>query len=235
MVLTDYLLEAQQRMRLARNYLAWQSRLVRAELGRRVVEVGCGIGTFTGELLDREAVLALDIDSESIESVRRQYGDRPNLRTLICDAGSGGLDGLRDFRADSCVCLNVLEHIEDDSTALAGMASLLTSGGVVVLLVPAFQALYGPIDHNLGHFRRYRASMIARLAAEVGLEARKMFYLNSVGFVAWWASSKILMREFHSEEQIAWYDRYCIPLIERLESRSRPPFGQSLFAVLRKP
>lgn len=235
MVLTDYLLEAQERMTHARNYLAWQSRLVKPHLGRRIVEVGCGIGTFTGELLDREAVLALDIDPECIERVRRHYPGRENLRTVVCDAGRGELTRFRDFRADSSVCLNVLEHIEDDRTALAGMASLLTSGGVVVLLVPAFQALFGPIDQNLGHFRRYRASTFAPLAEAAGLQVRQMRYVNSVGFFAWWASSKILKREFHSEQQIEWYDRYCIPVIERLESRISPPFGQSLFAVLRKP
>ena len=233
--MTDYLLEAQQRMTQARNYLAWQSRLVTPELGRRIVEVGCGIGTFTGELLDREAVLALDIDPECIERVRRHYSHSPNLRTVVCDAGNGSVSSFRDFQPDSCVCLNVLEHIKDDRTALTGMAALLTPGGVVVLLVPAFQSLYGPIDHNLGHFRRYRASTLSQLAAEAGLQVKKMRYLNSAGFFAWWASSKIVKREFHSERQIEWYDRYFIPVIERIESRVNPPFGQSLFAVLRKP
>jgi SAM-dependent methyltransferase len=233
--LTDYLLEAQERMTHARNYLAWQSRLVKPELGRRIVEVGCGIGTFTGELLDREAVLALDIDPECIARVRHHYSNHANLQTTVCDAGNGSLPRFRDFRADSCVCLNVLEHIEDDRTALAGMASVLAPGGVVVLLVPAFQALYGPIDRNLGHFRRYRPSMLSDLAARAGLSVYKMRYLNSAGFFAWWASSRIFKREFHSERQIEWYDRYFIPLIERAERRIPPPFGQSLFAVLRKP
>lgn len=219
----------------ARNYLAWQSRLVKPELGRRVVEVGCGIGTFTGELLDREAVLALDIDPECIERVRRNYAGNPNLQTKVCDAGNGGLADFAGFRPDSCVCLNVLEHIEDDDAALTGMATILTRGGVVVLLVPAFQALYGPIDRNLGHFRRYRASALSRLAATAGLQVRKMRYVNCVGFFAWWASSKILKREFHSQRQIEWYDRYSIPAIEWVENRIHPPFGQSLFAVLRKP
>lgn len=219
----------------ARNYLAWQSRLVKPELGRRVVEVGCGIGTFTGELLDREAVLAIDIDAESIERVQQHHSSSKHLRTSVCDAGMGGLRAFRDFQSDSCVCLNVLEHIEDDRTALMDMASILKPGGNVVLLVPAFQALYGPIDENLGHFRRYRSPQLAHLAVEAGLRVAKMRYLNSAGFFAWWASSKIWKREFHSERQIEWYDRYCIPLIERLEKRINPPFGQSLFAVLRKP
>ena len=40
----SYTLEDQQRMTRAKNYFAWQSRLVTRELGRRIVEVGCGLG-----------------------------------------------------------------------------------------------------------------------------------------------------------------------------------------------
>ena len=76
------------------------------------------------------------------------------------------------------VCINVLEHIEDDGAALRAMASILVPGGVIVLLVPAFQALYGPIDRNLGHYRRYRRGSIAGLAAAAGLEVRKLHYVT---------------------------------------------------------
>ena len=34
-------------MSRAANYFEWQSRLVLPELGRRVIEIGCGIGNFT--------------------------------------------------------------------------------------------------------------------------------------------------------------------------------------------
>jgi 16S rRNA A1518/A1519 N6-dimethyltransferase RsmA/KsgA/DIM1 with predicted DNA glycosylase/AP lyase activity len=61
---STYNLEDQDRMRAASNYNAWQSRLVRSELGRRVVEVGCGVGNFTGTLLECEAVLAVDREPE---------------------------------------------------------------------------------------------------------------------------------------------------------------------------
>jgi 2-polyprenyl-3-methyl-5-hydroxy-6-metoxy-1,4-benzoquinol methylase len=51
---------------------------------------------------------------------------------------------LQSFKADSCVCLNVLEHIEHDRDALRRMAGVLAPGGVVILLVPASPRLYGP-------------------------------------------------------------------------------------------
>ena len=62
-------------MAQAANYFAWQSRLVAPELGQRVIEVGCGIGNFTGTLLDREAVLAVDVDPACIERLRERYSE----------------------------------------------------------------------------------------------------------------------------------------------------------------
>jgi SAM-dependent methyltransferase len=230
-----YTLEDQERMAKAKNYFAWQGRLVTPELGRRVVELGCGLGNFTGMLLDRETVIALDVEPECIQRLKHRYPNQPKLRAFACDAGSPEFSGLAEFRPDSCVCLNVLEHIEDDRKALSAMASILVPGGIIVLLVPAFQALYGPIDKSLGHFRRYSRGSIAALAEATGLHIRKVRYINVIGFFGWWANAHIFRREAQSERQIQVFDRYLVPLMSRLENWARPPFGQSLFVVLQKP
>jgi SAM-dependent methyltransferase len=222
-------------MSRAENYFAWQSRLVTRELGRRVVEVGCGLGNFTGMLLDREAVIAVDSEPDCIQRLTERYPDRNNLHTFACDAGGAAFADLARFHPDCCVCLNALEHIEDDRQALRGMASILAPGGVVVLLVPAFPALYGPIDSNLGHYRRYSRGSLNRLADSAGLRIRKAHYMNAAGFFGWWVNSHILRRTAQSERQIEIFDRYLVPLMSRLEGMVQPPFGQSLFAVLGKP
>jgi SAM-dependent methyltransferase len=222
-------------MSRAENYFAWQSRLVTRELGRRVVEVGCGLGNFTGMLLDREAVIAVDSEPDCIQRLTERYPDRNNLHTFACDAGGAAFADLARFHPDCCVCLNALEHIEDDRQALRGMASILAPGGVVVLLVPAFPALYGPIDSNLGHYRRYSRGSLNRLADSAGLRIGKAHYMNAAGFFGWWVNSHILRRTAQSERQIEIFDRYLVPLMSRLEGMVQPPFGQSLFAVLGKP
>ena len=232
---TEFTLEDQRQMTRAKNYFAWQSRLVVRELGQRIVEVGCGIGNFTGLLLDRELVVAIDREKACIEALRERFPRRANLHALVCDAGNGSFRDLARFQPDSMVCVNVLEHIEDDLAALRAMADILTPGGVLVLLVPAFDALYGPIDKNLGHYRRYRRRSLADLAGRAGLEVRKLHYVNAAGFFGWWVNARLLKRESQSDAQIAVFDRSIVPLLSALEGAIPPPFGQSLLAVLRRP
>lgn len=232
--LSSYTLADQERMTKAANYFAWQHRLVTRELGRRVIEIGCGIGNFTSLLLDREAVTAIDIEPGCIERLEQRFPNQPNLRAIACDLNSPDFPDLASFKADSCVCLNVLEHIEDDREALRRMAAMLIPGGVVILLIPAFPSLYGPIDALLGHFRRYTRASIAQLAGEVGLGVKTAHYVNAVGFFGWWMNAHILKRTEQSEGQIEFFDRYIVPLSSRVEDRIHPPFGQSLFVVLQK-
>jgi SAM-dependent methyltransferase len=218
-------------MARAANYFAWQSRLVLRHLGRRVVEVGCGIGNFTGMLLDRDVVVAVDVEPACVQSLRERYPDRPNLHTFVAE----DIRGLARFAPDSVVCLNVLEHIADDREALRRMASILSPGGVIVLLVPAFPALFGPIDRNLGHYRRYTRKSLAALATECGLDIRVAHFMNSLGFFGWWINARLLRREEQSEAQIALFDRVAVPVMSRVEAWAPPPFGQSLLVVLERP
>jgi len=236
----SYNVADQARMAAAVNYFAWQARLVKPELGQRVVEIGCGSGNFTGMLLDRDAVFALDVDPDCIERINQRFRDRGNLQTAVCNASEllveqMPLDELRQFQPDSLVCLNVLEHIPDDRGALRGMAAILPAGGIIVLIAPAFEFLYGPIDLNLGHHRRYSRASMMKLAQDCGLAIKKLRYMNCAGFFGWWWNARAFKREAQSERQIAFFDRCVVPIISRVEAWVRPPFGQSLFVVLKKP
>jgi SAM-dependent methyltransferase len=228
---SEYLLADQRKMSLAKNYFAWQARLVLPYLGRRVVEVGSGIGNFTGWLLDRELAVAVDIDPAALGEVRSRYGERDNLRTVLCDAAGSEFAGLAQFAPDSCVCLNVLEHIGDDGAALRNMAQILPPGGTVVLLAPAFPALYGPIDRNLGHFRRYTRRELVAVASGAGLAVRRLRYINLAGWFGWWWNARVARREAQSEAQIAVFDRWVVPVVSRVESVAPVLFGQSLLGV----
>jgi SAM-dependent methyltransferase len=229
-----YALQDQELMSLAQNYFVWQARLVTRELGQRVLEVGCGVGNFARFLLDRERIVALDVEQDHIDRLKERYPGRLNLHAVCADFTKVSLSELRGFNLDSCVCLNVLEHIENDLAALRNMAALLPFQGVIVLLVPAFPALLGPIDRNIGHCRRYRRRSMRDLAQAAGLHVRKMHYFNFVGFFGWWANSHVFKRQAQSPLQIKMFDTYVVPWLSRIEALAPPPFGQSLFVVLQK-
>jgi 2-polyprenyl-3-methyl-5-hydroxy-6-metoxy-1,4-benzoquinol methylase len=79
------------------------------------------------------------------------------------------------------ICLfDVLEHIDDDRSALAALASLLKPGGSLLISVPAYQWLWGPHDESLHHKRRYRQGDLVRLCGETGLEVVRSTYFNSL-------------------------------------------------------
>jgi SAM-dependent methyltransferase len=231
---STYILEDQERMQRAKNYFAWQRQLVLPEIGQRVVEIGCGLGNFTEVLLDRELVIALDKETGCIERLRARYPDQSNLNALTFDLDTDSFAALTEFRPDSCVCLNVLEHVRDDHKTLGRIASILPEGGTLVLLVPAFGVLYGPIDRNLGHYRRYTRTSFLTMVETTGLYVKTIEYMNMPGFFGWWMNSHVFRRQAQSESQIEVFDRFIVPLISRVERVMPPPFGQSLFVVLEK-
>lgn len=227
----EYTVADQERMTRAKNYFAWQGRLVTRELGQRVIEVGAGIGNFTRLLLDREAVFAMDVEPACADRLRQRFASYDNLRVMVGDVVTAEFQELARFEPDSCVCMNVLEHVADDRAALENIRRALKPGGVIVLLVPAFPGLYGPIDRNLGHWRRYTRRTLTQTARAAGLTIRKMHYVNVAGFFGWWVNAHLLRMTEQSAAQIGFFDRYVVPPLSRIEEVVRPPLGQSLFAV----
>lgn len=222
-------------MARAKNYLAWQARLILPELGVRVIEVGCGAGNFTGQLLDRQLVVALDSEPDCLALLQTRYPDQVNLQVVLDDPCSDSFLDLARYACDSCVCTNVLEHIDDDRRALQAMAQILQPKGKIVIWVPAFQILFGQMDAQLKHYRRYRRRDVIRLAQLTGLIVKRLHYVNSIGFFLWGASSRIIRQPAVNEQQIEIFDRWVAPWLSRLESAWPPPFGQTLFAVFEKP
>ena len=230
----DYTVRDQERMKRAQRYFLWQARMATAQIGRRVIEIGCGLGNFTEHLLDRDKVIALDVVEECLEQLRERFPGRPNLESHLLDVQDEKFCELADARPDSIVCLNVLEHVRDDRTALQHMHRVLQPRGRAVFILPAFESLYGPIDENLGHFRRYSKGHWKSLAEQCGFKVVQSRYLNSIGFVGWWVNARILKKTEQSESQIALFDDVIVPPMSWVEDMIEPPFGQSIFTVLEK-
>src|SRR5262249_36053402 len=151
-------------------------------LGRRILEAGLGLGTFTARLSERaDSFVGVDVDQGFVEAARRRFSGRPRLEFFQADleAGPPAAFGGRGF--DTAVCMNVLEHIRDDAATLKTLYSLLEPGGRLVLTVPQYPWLYGSLDRSLGHYRRYDRRALERLLREAGFRVEHQGSFNLAG------------------------------------------------------
>ena len=133
---------------------------------------------------------------------------------------------------DTIVCLNVLEHIEDDVATLADLHALLPTGGRLVLIVPALARLYGTLDVHLHHFRRYEKAELEQKIRDAGFALEDVRFLNRPGIVGWYVNGNILRRRVLPPGQLAAF-RLLLPMLQR-EAKNPPSIGMSLLAIARK-
>src|SRR6185437_5122059 len=138
----------------------------------------------------------------------------------------------REAPIDTILMMNVLEHIEDDSQALAHLRTLLPPGGKLVIVVPAHQLLYSKMDANIDHFRRYAKKGLVELLEKNGYAIRQAKYANWLGAVGWFVNGRIFRRKLIPSRQLRLFD-FLIFLL-RIEKYVPPPFGLSLFVVAEK-
>ncbi len=214
----------------ARNYYRWIADRFAPHLGRRVVEVGAGTGTFSAHLLRAAPAAELRLVEpahNNVRVLRRRMAGEPRVRVR-----HGYLDdGAPETGASSVAAVNVLEHVRDDGAFLRAAHRVLDPGGRLLLFVPALPALYGTLDAAFEHFRRYTPATLRRAVTGAGFAVDDLHYVNLPGVLAWWASGRLLHRRTVTARDVRLYDRWAIPLVRAVESRWRPPLGQSLLLV----
>jgi 2-polyprenyl-3-methyl-5-hydroxy-6-metoxy-1,4-benzoquinol methylase len=220
----------------ARRYGDHVFELFRPFIGRRVLEVGAGIGTMSRKLV-RAANLVVGIEPNANCFTRLESAMRgePKFTLLSCHLEECDLDDLRAKQLDTVYCVNVLEHIEDDVAALRTFKDLIAPRGHVLIYVPAVQAAYGPLDAELGHHRRYSKRTLRAAFAAAGLDLIRLRYANPIGLIGWLYNSHVTKARHHSLEQVKMFERFVAPWALPLERLIPPPIGSSLVAIGVKP
>jgi len=222
------------RMARLEPYNRWLADRFRGALGARVLEIGAGFGNMTRHLTDRELVVASDLDPIALEYLRGAFRDEESVRVASYrfPLGAAERQEIRALRIDTVVCLNVLEHIENDAATLSDMHEVLQPGGRLVVIVPALARLYGSLDEHLHHFRRYEKAELERKVREAGFALEECRFLNRPGILGWYLNGKILRRRVLPSGQLAAF-KLLLPLLRR-EETNPPPIGMSLLAIARK-
>jgi glycosyltransferase involved in cell wall biosynthesis len=220
------------RLSRAQRYNRWMFEQLAPWLGRRVLEIGSGIGSFTRYLVGRDLVVATDLNPRYLQILANTFERHTRVEVTSLDLMDFDPAPVAARGIDTILCLNVLEHVEDDLGALRRLHAALVPGGRLLLLVPAHEWLYGAIDRAIDHHRRYgRAGLAARLR-EAGFEVEHTAFFNRLGVVGWYLNSVVLRRTRVPGLQVHLQNA-LVPLL-RAESALRLPFGLSLIAVARR-
>jgi SAM-dependent methyltransferase len=219
-------------MQAAPRYNRWQYSRVAPYLGRRICEVGSGIGNMSTLLLDGapELLVLTDTDHYYREALQQRFSARQHVlveELTLPDYMAGSR--FQEFRLDTVVALNVIEHIAGDLEALRCIRDMLQPQGRAVILVPALEGLFGSLDSALGHQRRYTRRSISDLMRQAGFRVERVFYFNLLGTIGWWLSARIRKVQRIPLPQLRYFDS-LVPVL-RIEDWFRLPFGQSVIAV----
>jgi glycosyltransferase involved in cell wall biosynthesis len=223
--------EILERLNRAPRFTRWMADVIRPYIGDRVLEVGAGTGNMSVHLMPRSVYWATDINSHYLDYLVTLRATRPYMRVAHTNAMERETFPTgQSF--DTVVCLNVVEHVQDDLAALRNVWNALGDGGRAIILVPCGPGLYGTLDEVLGHFRRYTREQLVGVAEQAGFRVEQVLKFNRPGVPAWWLNGRILHRKTFGLGQIRMLN-FLTPAFRLVDSwLPLPPL--SIIAILRK-
>jgi SAM-dependent methyltransferase len=220
--------------------------------GERVLDLGCGAGRHAFELYRRGAhVVALDRDAAELEAVERMFalmaeaGEPPAGATA--DAVRGDVLALPfpDDSFDAVIVAEVLEHIPDDTGAMAEIQRVLRPGGRLAATVPrwwpekicwALSTEYHDVPG--GHVRIYRGDQLTGRLQAAGFELVGEHHAHALHAPYWWLNCAFGQQSLPSRawHQLLVWDIMKRPWLTRTaEQALNPVLGKSLVVYATKP
>lgn len=217
----------------ATNWKAYWSTQVVPFLGRRVLDVGAGLGA-TARVLAAHADrwTCLEPDSRLAARLRHaiDHGDLPSS----CEVIQGFLEDLRPgTEYDSVLYIDVLEHIEADRDQLERSMRVLPNGGHIVVLAPAHNFLFSRFDASVGHCRRYNKRMLRDISPP-GSRLVRLRYLDAFGLALSFGNAVLVGRSMPSGANIAFWDKVIVRASRPVDRLLGFTIGKSIVAVWQK-
>ena len=224
---------AQYRLSRTPRLNQWLAGEIVSHVGKRVLELGAGLGNITLKMLPRHAYHVTDVDPLHLDYLKSRFGHYSWVTVSKVDASDPvHMDPLAGM-FDTVLCLEVLDQVEEDEQALANINRSLTPGGRAVFVVAQGKWLYGPLDRVLGQVRRYSRSEITGKCQRAGMVVEQVRSFNRVGSVIWFFNSLLLRRSSIGKLQLKLFDS-SIWLLRHID-RLLPLPGASLVVVARQP
>ena len=197
-----------------------------------LLEVGCGTGHNLPMLETFGTVDAIEIDEAARGLAEKRLG-RPVHGSRLPE-----LPGIAEGHYDLIGAFDVIEHIDDDTAAVASLARRLKLGGKLVVTVPAHQWMWSAHDVVNHHQRRYSKARLKALIDGSPLKLEKIGYFNSLLFplaVGARLAGKVAGKDSSDDtlppRPMNWAFEKIFGLERYLVGRLPLPPGLSLFAV----
>jgi len=143
---------------------------------KEVLDIGCGAGTLSFYLASKDIqATGVDISIRAIEAcgiTAKRLRLEKNTDFKVLDFSKESIE--RKF--DLVLCLELLEHLEDDKLAIKKIYENLEDNGVVIISTPSKNAplyklgLTKREDKRSGHLRRYTMEELTGLLKDAGLK-----------------------------------------------------------------
>jgi cyclopropane fatty-acyl-phospholipid synthase-like methyltransferase len=202
-------------------------------VGASVLEIGAGMGNMSRHLSPhRKLYVATDISAEYTDHLRHMFRHRPSVCIRKLDATNADDFRTLERQMDTVVCLNVLEHIEDDTATLKFIRTLLKPEGRLILLVPNDPRAYGTIDKEIGHYRRYTPEHLRALVTDSGYEVEDILKFNRVSMPAWRFTGQVRKARTLSRLGLRLFDKF-VGLWRKIDS-ALPWEPASIIAIAKR-
>jgi 2-polyprenyl-3-methyl-5-hydroxy-6-metoxy-1,4-benzoquinol methylase len=206
----------------------------------QVIEIGAGTGSVARDLLKNGYDISVgEIHSLGLEYAKT-YGIKGRFQVDIFESPF-------QEHFDVVSMFDVLEHFEDESSALRNVHSMLKMGGKLVLTVPAHQWLWNRDDEIAFHKRRYTLKYLSEILELNGFEIvkSKHFFLAILPLLYLRTFLHPSKGNYDIKKDQQEYDMSMNPLINwvldkitcfenMLMKNYHPLFGGSIICVARK-
>ena len=201
-----------------------------------VLDIGCATGAMLDNLDKYGKVTGIDASKSMVDYVNNKGRRKIYLGKLPENIP------FEENRFDLITLLDVLEHINDDITALEVVFNLLKNDGILLCSVPAFRFLWTNHDEVNHHKRRYTLKELESKLIKVGFHIKKISYFNAFLFLP-----IFIVRQFNKINAGAKNSDFSLPnpvvnkLLTEIFAFEKHllrflslPFGVSLLAVVQK-
>ena len=193
------------------------------------LEIGAGIGSFTDKYKRNiKNIFLTEIDKNNLNILKKKYQNDTNV-TILEDEVSN------ISQKFNTIChFNVLEHVKEDKEEIINCLNRINKDGHLIILAPAHNELYGNLDREVGHYRRYKKSFFKDLNLSDG-KIVELKYMDCMGYILYYMNKLIYKNEtYPSSLKIFIWDKIFTPITILLDFLTAYRFGKNVLCVIKK-